>query len=161
MPLNELLPKALKLYPKKEAVVCGQNRMDYQTLAERVWRLCQGLISLGLRRNERLAVLHENSREFLEVYFAAAHLGLILVPLNYRLSAKELAVILNDSQSRILVSQGLFDEKVRALPTSVPTLERVIWTRTERELSGHLEYEYESLLASQRPEPPPRAFHSG
>ncbi len=155
MPLDELLPKALKLHPKKEAVVCGQTRMDYQAFAERVWQLCQGLISLGLRRNERVAIIHENSNEFLEAYFAAAHLGAILVPLNFRLSAKELAVILNDSQTRILISQGQFHEKVNNLYASVPTIERVVWTRADVEPSGSRELGYESLLAGQPPEQPP------
>ncbi|MCF8144343.1 MAG: long-chain-fatty-acid--CoA ligase [Deltaproteobacteria bacterium] len=155
MPLDELLPKALKLHPKQEAVVCGEARMDYQAFGQRVWRLCQGLISLGLKRNERVAIIHENSNEFLEAYFAAAHLGAILVPLNFRLSAKELAVILNDSQTRILISQGQFHDKVNALPASVPTIEQVIWTRADFEPGGPRELGYESLLAGQRPEPPP------
>jgi fatty-acyl-CoA synthase len=155
MPLDELLPKALKLHPGKEAVVCGDARMDYQTLAERVWQLCQGLISLGLRRNERVAIIHENSNEFLEAYFAAAHLGAILVPLNFRLAPRELAMILNDSETRILISQGHFHDKVSQIPRSVASIERLIWTRMDGEPSGSRELTYESLLASQRPAPPP------
>ncbi len=156
MALDELLPKAVKLYPGKEAVVCGHIRMDYQTFAARVWRLSQGLISMGLRRNERVAIIHENSNEFLEAYFAAAHLGAILVPLNFRLSAKELAMILNDSQTRILISQGRFHDKVNEIPPpSVPTLETVIWTQADVEASGPGELGYESLLAAQTAEPPP------
>ena len=85
MPLNELLPKAVKLYPKNEAVVCGDLRLDYEAFAHRVWQLCRGLASLNLRKNDRMAILHQNTHEYLEVYFAAAHLGLILVSLNYRL----------------------------------------------------------------------------
>lgn len=155
MPLDELLPKAVRLYPGKEAVVCGHTRMDYSTFAARVWRLARGLISLGIRRNDRLAVIHENSKEFLEAYFAAAHLGAILVPLNFRLSARELTMILNDSQTRILIAQRGFLQKVAGIPGSVPTLEKVIWTREEIGLSGPGELEYEPLLASQSPEPPP------
>jgi fatty-acyl-CoA synthase len=155
MPLDELLPKALKLHPRKEAVVCGETRMDYQTFAERVWRLCQGLISLGLRRNERVAIIHENSNEFLEAYFAAVHLGAILVPLNFRLSARELAMILNDSQTRILISQGQFHEKVSNLRPSASTVEQVVWTRADFAPSGSRELAYESLLAGHSPEPPP------
>jgi len=155
MPLDELLPKAVKLYPQKEAVVCDQTRIDYHGFAKRVWRLCQGLVSVGLCRNDRVAIIHDNSNEFLEAYFAAAHLGVILVPLNFRLSAKELAVILNDSQTRILIAQGQFHDKVNNLILSVPTLERVIWTRADIEPSGARELGYESLLALQRPEPPP------
>ena len=159
MPLNELLPKALKLHPKREAVVCGDTRMDYQTFAERVWRLCQGLISLGVKQNDRVAILHENANEFLEAYFSAAHLGAILVPLNFRLSARELGMILDDSQARILISQGLFNEKVDRLHSFVPAVEQVIWTRTDNAPSGPKDLTYESLLAGQQPEfPKPRSI---
>jgi len=154
MPLDELLVKAVKLYPEKEAVVCGDIRMDYRGFAGRVWRLSQGLISLGLKRNDRVAILHENSHEFLEAYFAAAHLGIILVPLNFRLSTKEFAMILNDSGSRILISQGDFRGKVNDIPQLVPTIERVIWTQADFKPSGSKEMEYESLLSGQTEEPP-------
>jgi fatty-acyl-CoA synthase len=154
MPLDELLPKAVRLYPCKEAVVCGKTRMDYRTFSTRVWRLSRGLISLGIRPKDRLAIMHENSNVFLEAYFAAAHLGAILVPLNFRLSARELNMILNDSQARILIAQRDFHDKVAGLPPSVPSLEKVIWTGADIE-SGYNELGYESLLASQAPEPPP------
>jgi acyl-CoA synthetase (AMP-forming)/AMP-acid ligase II len=60
MPLDELLPKALKLFPRREAVVCGNTRMTYQEFAGRVWRLANAFDSLGLQRNDRVAILHEN-----------------------------------------------------------------------------------------------------
>ena len=55
MPLDELLPKAAKLYPHREAVVCGNVRMTYQDFADRVWRLANAFESLGLQGNERVA----------------------------------------------------------------------------------------------------------
>lgn len=159
MPLDELLPKAAKLYPEREAVVCGDLRMDYRTFAVRVWRLCHGLSSLGLHKRDRIAILHENCHVFLEAYFAAAHLGLILVPLNFRLSSKELAMILNDSQARILISQGTFRDKLKNLPEMAPGIEKVIWSRRSvGEKSGSPEVEYEAFLAAQADTPPPGAF---
>jgi fatty-acyl-CoA synthase len=151
MPLDELLPKALKLYPKREAVVCGSLRMDYASFAERVWRLANGLESLGLERNDRVAILHENCHVFLETYFAAAHLGLILVPLNYRLSGRELAMILNDSGSKALIAQGKFRDKVDDLPKFSCELGRVIWTQIS---ASRQDMEYEALLRGQAPNPP-------
>jgi fatty-acyl-CoA synthase len=153
MPLNELLPKAAKLYPLREAVVCGEVRMNYRELAGRVWRLCNGLAGLGLQRNDRLAILHENCHVFLETYFAAAHLGLILVPLNFRLSPIELAMILNDSGSKMLIAQGFFKDKVDTLYALAPGVEAVIWSRKgQQESTG--ETEYESLLARSEPMTP-------
>jgi fatty-acyl-CoA synthase len=146
MPLNELLPKAAKLYPRREAVVCGDVRLNYREFAARVWRLCNGLVSLGLQRNDRLAILHENCHVFLEAYFAAAHLGLILVPLNFRLSPKELAMILNDSGSRLLIAQQAFREKVGALSALVPGVDKVLWSQKGQEESAG-ETDYEALLA--------------
>ncbi|MBN2033979.1 MAG: long-chain-fatty-acid--CoA ligase [Deltaproteobacteria bacterium] len=146
MPLDELLPKALKLYPKREAVVCGNTRMTYQEFAGRVWRLANGLEALGLRRNERIAILHENCHAFLEAYFAAAHLGLILVPLNYRLAPRELAMILIDSGSRVLIAQNKFRDKVDDLPKFSCNMDRIIWTQKMSGLEG---IEYEDLLSGQ------------
>jgi fatty-acyl-CoA synthase len=151
MPLDELLPKAVKLYPKKEAVACGDLRLDYDSFAERVWQLANGLESLGLKRNDRAAILHENCHVFLEAYFAAAHLGLILVPLNFRLSPRELAMILNDSGSRILIAQGKFRDKVEDLPKFSCEMQQIIWTQRAACPAG---MDYETLLSGQAANPP-------
>jgi len=146
MPLDELLPKAAKLHPDREAVVCGNTRMTYREFSDRVWRLANGLESLGLRRNDRLSILHENCHIFLETYFASAHLGLILVPLNFRLSSKELAMIVNDSGARMLIAQDIFRDKTEDLPRHGCRVERVIRTGDS---VGPGETGYEALLAGQ------------
>jgi len=155
MPLNELLPKAVRLYPEKEAVVCGELRMNYREFAARVWRLAQGLRDLGINQGDRVAVLHENAHEYLEIYFAAAHLGVILVSLNYRLAPKELTGILNDSESLMLIAQGAFHEKAKDLPHSVATLKKIIWTRTDAQRFNEENLEYEALLKKYPDQPPP------
>ncbi len=156
MPINELLPKAVKLFPDREAIVCDNIRMDYKGFAERVWQLSNGLMSLGIKRNDRVAILHENCHVFLEAYFAAAHLGIILVPLNFRLSIKELAMILNDCQPRVLIAQNVFRNKVQDIPNMVPQIERVIWTqRSIESASGSMDLDYENILDEQRKTPPP------
>ena len=151
MPLDELLPKALKLFPRKEAVVCENARMTYEEFAGRVWRLAKAFDSLGLQKNDRVAILHENCHVFLEAYFAAAHLGLILVPLNFRLSPQELAMILKDSDSHALIAQDKFRNKVEDLPKYDCTMETVIWTQ---KTSGREGMDYEDFLAGQSAKPP-------
>ncbi|MGM0428525.1 MAG: AMP-binding protein, partial [Thermodesulfobacteriota bacterium] len=155
MSLNELLPKAVRLYPEKEAVVCGGLRMDYQSFARRVWQLSHALMDLGIRKNDRIAIVHENTHEFLETYLASAHLGSILVPLNHRLSTKELTMILEDSQSRILISQSTFLDKVKDIPGRLPGIENIIWTRLDPKSSFPEGLEYESLIREHSDEPPP------
>jgi acyl-CoA synthetase (AMP-forming)/AMP-acid ligase II len=152
MPLHELLPKAVKLYPHQEAVVCGEVRFTYSELGKRVWRFCHGLKTLGLNRGDRLAILHENCHVFLEAYLAAAHMGMILVPLNHRLSAQEVQMILQDSRSRMVVSQDTFMGKL----AGSPGIEKVIVTGGGGDLSGN-QLAYEGLLSSQPEIPAPEA----
>ncbi len=151
MPLDELLPKAVKLYPEREAVVCDDLRLDYRSFSERVWRLANGLDSMGLEKGDRVAILHENCHVFLEAYFAAAHLGLILVPLNFRLSPRELAMILNDSGSGVLIAQSKFQDGVNSLAGFSCNMQRIIWTQ---KAAGPGETAYEDLLAGQTAVPP-------
>lgn len=156
MPLSELLPKAAKLYPEKEAVVCKNLRMDYKTFARRVFKLSHAFLALGLEKGDRVAILHENCHVFLESYFAAAHLGLILVPLNHRLSPREIAMILNDSESSALIAQRLFAEKVNDLPRSASGLKRLIWTGRPAQGGGKEDgLDYEVLIESQISATPP------
>jgi acyl-CoA synthetase (AMP-forming)/AMP-acid ligase II len=149
MALNELLPRAAVLYPLREAIVCGDTRLNYETFAKRVWRLCRGLKGLGVQRGDRVAMIHENCHVFLEAYFAAAHLGAILVPLNFRLSSKELAMILEDSQSHILIAQDVFREKVEEIPTRFSGIDRIIWTQRESDTIGSDHLHYEAMLKNQ------------
>ena len=156
MGLNEILPKALRLYPSKEAVVYRDIRMSYSEFAERVWRLSRALLDLGVNKQDRVGIMHENSNEFLETYFAAAHIGAILVPLNFRLSAKEIAIILQDSQSRILIAQGVFANIIKDIPERASCVEKIIVTQTTTQVAeSHSQMSYETLLAGASPKAPP------
>lgn len=97
------LAKREFLTPAKEAVVDGERRVDYRELNRRVNRLSAALQGLGLNSGDRIGILAYNGLEFLETIMAAAKLGLILVPLNWRLTATELSFILNDSGAETLL----------------------------------------------------------
>jgi fatty-acyl-CoA synthase len=95
--------------------VDGEKRLSYRELNRRVNRLAHALQGMDLQIGDRIAILSYNRLEFLEVIMAAAKLGLILVPLNWRLTAPELTFILNDSGAETL----LFDTGLVELAESV------------------------------------------
>jgi|GEM_PF-3821760 len=97
MLIPAILQRAVELYPHKEAVVSGDRRLTYAAFGERVDRLAGYLLSTGVKKGGCVAVLHHNSHEFLEAYFAAARIGAILNPLNTRLSPGELTAILKET----------------------------------------------------------------
>ena len=89
--------------PQAEAVIVDDKRFTYVELNARVNRLANALTGMGIKQGDRVAALLFNSNEYIEVVFALAKLGAIIVPLNYRLAPPELEYILNDSGARVIV----------------------------------------------------------
>ncbi|MGD9122113.1 MAG: AMP-binding protein, partial [Desulfobacterales bacterium] len=95
-----ILKKALDLYPDKIGVVDGKQSYTYRQVGERVAGLARYFQEQKIQPEDRISVLEVNSHAYMETYYAAAGLGAILNPLNYRLAAREIAYILNDTGSR-------------------------------------------------------------
>ncbi len=86
------------------AVFCGDLVLSYRDLADRVRRLANALAAFGLRQGDRVAIIAANCHRYVETYLAVPAAGFVLVPLNTRSSDAELAFALNDSGTRILVT---------------------------------------------------------
>src|SRR4029079_11419440 len=80
----------------KLAVVCGDRRLSFGQVAERSRKAANALAGLGVRSGDRVAVLASNTAEYVELVFGIAAAGAVLVPLNFRLAAEELAFIIAD-----------------------------------------------------------------
>jgi len=93
------LYRAVDLYANKTGVVSGDRRFTYAEFGERVERLAFGLLSEGVVPGDRVAYLSFNTHQLLEGYFAAPLIRAIVMPLNVRLTAAELAAILIDRKA--------------------------------------------------------------
>jgi fatty-acyl-CoA synthase len=127
--LPETLKKAVKLFPKKQAIVCGENRWTYQEFFNRINLLSSYLKYLGVRKGDKVAILHSNCHYFLEAYYGITQIGAISVPINYRLSPGEINFILQDSESKILIADPTYQEQVDTDREQVPGIKRILWTR--------------------------------
>ena len=85
-----------------EAIVTANRRWTWRELETDVANTASALQAFGLRKRDRIAILASNSPEFIIASHAASRLGAIVVPVNTRLAAPELAHILNDSGSAAL-----------------------------------------------------------
>ncbi len=112
--IGSWLTKRELLSGSREAVVEGPRRLTYRDLNRRVNRLTTWLLKAGLKQGDRCAYLAYNGIEVVELIFAAAKIGLILVPLNWRLAAKELSFILSDSGAEALFFDAEFTKTVEA-----------------------------------------------
>ena len=146
MILTETLTKALKLFPEKHAIVCGEKRWTYQEFYERINRLSHSLKVFGIKKDDKVAILHPNCHTFLEAYYAIPQLGAISVPINYRLSPREIAFILQDSESKILIADSMFKNQVDAIRGEIRGIEKILWTGEGKGSEGHGDLNYEKVL---------------
>ena len=113
MNIGYIPSKIARLDPAREAIidVASGTRVSFGELDERVRRLGNALLDdLGCAQGDRVAILSKNSIEYMEVYYACARVGLIVQPVNWRLSVQEIAKILADGNpSAIVVSDEYLD----------------------------------------------------
>src|SRR3954469_1694187 len=93
--LADLLRRTSARYPDKVAVIAGTRRATFATLQEAVEQCAAALHCRGLVKGDRLALLSHNNWEFAVLTFAAARLGVVLVPLNFMLTANDVGYILD------------------------------------------------------------------
>ena len=121
------LQKAVEFYPNKVGVVDGKQAFTYAQIGERVAGLARFFQAQGIQAQDRISILEANSHAFLETYYAAAGMGVILNPLNYRLLPKEVAFILRDSGTRWLVAGAQFADVVKGIINEETPLEGILW----------------------------------
>src|SRR5712671_1131892 len=91
---TQSLGRAVRYYPERTAFASSEERSTFRELYDRVGRIAAALTKHGFRKGDRLGLLLPNEREYVELVYACAWLGVIAVPLNTRLSAKEIDHVL-------------------------------------------------------------------
>jgi acyl-CoA synthetase (AMP-forming)/AMP-acid ligase II len=104
MRIEDILTLNARRFPERTLVAMGEQRLTYREVDQRSSRLANAFTGLGLRHGDRVAVLLPNSPQIVEAMFATAKAGLVLVPINPRLTAGEIAFILQDSEARALLA---------------------------------------------------------
>ena len=110
------------------AFVQGDMRWSFGQYTEDLKNLAGGLSSLGVKKGDRLAVLSLNSYTYFLLYGAAASLGAILVPLNWRSKEEELKAILEMCTPKSMVLEPEFANMAVRLKHSTPSMEHLLST---------------------------------
>jgi acyl-CoA synthetase (AMP-forming)/AMP-acid ligase II len=155
--IGQLVSKRAFLHPEKLAVneTLANRRYSYAEMNARVNRAAGMLGSLGLGEGDRVALLTCNGHEFLEAFFSIAKIGLVAVPVNWRLTAREVSYILKDCGARSIIFDSEFSstiEEIKKQGEKASVIEH--WLEVQgNELDFALDYE--QLLLSQEAEEPP------
>ncbi|MBI5720991.1 MAG: AMP-binding protein [Burkholderiales bacterium] len=97
--------------PARSALLYGDQRLSYGDLAARLAATAGSLRARGIGEGDNVALLMKNSAAFIEIALAVSHLGAVLLPINYRLGADEVAYIVGHAGVKLL----LVDDELRAL----------------------------------------------
>jgi acyl-CoA synthetase (AMP-forming)/AMP-acid ligase II len=145
-PLNALV-HAGYVWGERPAVRWDDWRITYRTLVDRCGRAAAALAGAGIAPGDRVAAFLPNVPELLELHFAVPAAGAVLVPVNVRITAPELAYIVEHSGARILVTHPSLAETAEAAVAGLDRPPRVILTRATADAGSA----YEDLLAAAAP----------
>jgi acyl-CoA synthetase (AMP-forming)/AMP-acid ligase II len=126
MQLDQIVARNAQRFPHRAALICGDVSRTWSELEHRVDALSRALVGVGLMPGDRLAILLGNRPEYFELYFACARSGILAVPLNYRLTAAELATVLRHAEPAACVTEAVYAESLAAVRGELPSL-RQVW----------------------------------
>ena len=143
MILGNILRRNSKLYPNNESLIYEEHRFTWAETQDRVNSLVNGLLSLGVQKGDRIAVLSDNSHRYLEIYLASAHAGFVIVPLNSMFKPVELRGLLKNADATVLFCGKNYLDKKDILRKELPEINYIIGLEDHDCL-----YDYEQLIAN-------------
>lgn len=126
MVINDWVINNARRFPDKTGIINKDVRYTFKEVDERVNRLANALIKMGLQRGDRVAFLDRNCPQYMEFYFGVARAGMIGVPLNYRLVNREYIYLLNNSGAKAVIVGKDYVPLIDSLRKETPQLEHFI-----------------------------------
>ena len=145
--LGNLIVRNAKLRRDEPAIIFEGRTFTHGEFARRSFQLARALQRLGLRVGDRLAILAQNSPEYMEVYAAGELGGWTTVTINYRLAEPEVAYILADSKPKVVVCEAALLDRLGE--TSRRALNHIVTFGGEGP-----DVDYETALAEEDPVAP-------
>ncbi|HBW20516.1 MAG: acyl--CoA ligase family protein [Streptosporangiaceae bacterium] len=120
------LERSARVWPDKTAVIYGSRRLSYAELAVAATRVARALQASGVEPGDRVAYLMPNLPEMLIANFAVPLAGGVLVAMNTRLTAEEIAYILDHSGAKLLVTDAALLKTAAAAARDVEAVTQIV-----------------------------------
>ncbi len=151
MNIGSLLPRHARYRPDHTAIVFNEHRFSFSQFNRRVNRLANALLELGVLKDEKIATILPNCLELLEVYWAVAKIGAVVVPLSTLTRGKGLINLLQDADVTTVITNLAFAAEVDAIKHDLPGIpgDRFFLTG-EAVLQGYRSYDELTATASEQ-----------
>lgn len=158
MNIGRLLSGHAKYRRQHPALIFGDERLTFESLNSRVNQLANGFLKLDIKKDDKIATVLNNCVEILEVFWAAAKIGAVAVPLSPLLRGKGLSSLIRDSDSVLVVTEPGAAEILNAVK---PDLSHIPAERYYMVSGAHPGYmDYQSLkVESEDTEPAEIEIH--
>ncbi len=115
-------------YRDREAIFCSSTgrRFTFRQVNERTNRLANGLTGLGLEKGDVAAFLCTNRAEIVEIFFALAKIGVLGIPLNYRLAPAEMIELVRHCGARAFLFDPWFPEVAAEVREALPGIQHFV-----------------------------------
>ncbi len=123
---GDLLARNARNFPNDVGLIFGDKKFTWKELDFRAKTFANALFDLGLERGDRVAIYAKNSNQWVEALFGLAQVGLISVTVNYRLTANEVAFIVENSGAKVIICDDSTEQNAREVKENVECLEQVI-----------------------------------
>ncbi|MEE8451284.1 MAG: benzoate-CoA ligase family protein [Thermoguttaceae bacterium] len=110
----------------KPAILCGDRTITYRDLSQGINRVGNALRDLGVRMEERVAILMPDTPECAFAFFGAIKIGAVAIPINTLLKPKDYEYMLNDSRARVLIVDPSILDRVTPIRDELKYLENII-----------------------------------
>ncbi|MFH1421427.1 MAG: AMP-binding protein [Planctomycetota bacterium] len=148
--LGEILKVNAKKYADKVCIKNTDRSFSFVQTNARVNRLANALLKLGLKKGDKISCLLDNSIEICEIYFACAKVGVVINPINFRLSAEDVLYITNNADSKAFFVQEEFCHTIDSIKISLNKVKDYIVIGNSKK--GYKNYD-ELLESSNENEP--------
>jgi long-chain acyl-CoA synthetase len=127
--------------PRKEAVVFGRDKYSYSFLNVQANKVANGLVSLGVRRGDHVAIWLPNCLEFLSSFYGILKLGGVALPMNILYKEREMRFLLANSESNAIIASRDGLEILRKIRGDLPHLESIVVVGQEVNNNGFMSFE--------------------
>lgn len=123
---GDMLRRSAQRFPERTAITCGDQHIRYAELDARANRLANALLALGLPKGSKIAILSRNLLDYGAVFFGVARTGYVLVNVSVLYAPEELTFVLNKADTDVLIFDPFLSEKVEAVRTDTPRIQKRI-----------------------------------
>ena len=126
--IADMIRRSAYHHPDKTAVIFGEKRMSYRELEAASNQVAGALLSLGVEKYDRVAILAHNTLHHVLTWLGCCKIGAVYLAINYLLKGKDISYCIDHSESRVFIVEDALYSLVEDVLDDMKTIEALVWS---------------------------------